>query len=75
MFLFIFYKCDDLEHLSLSLSLIIIFLQCSTVYSIVDSLSYYFRYCYILQHDQIVSGIDWSRSSNKIVTVSHDRNS
>jgi actin related protein 2/3 complex subunit 1A/1B len=28
-----------------------------------------------LQHDQIISGIDWSRSSNKIVTVSHDRNS
>ncbi|GJM87352.1 hypothetical protein PR202_ga03298 [Eleusine coracana subsp. coracana] len=27
------------------------------------------------KHDQIVSGIDWSRSSNKIVTVSHDRNS
>ncbi|KAG8072922.1 hypothetical protein GUJ93_ZPchr0006g44222 [Zizania palustris] len=27
------------------------------------------------KHDQIVSGIDWGRSSNKIVTVSHDRNS
>ncbi|CAD6248975.1 unnamed protein product [Miscanthus lutarioriparius] len=27
------------------------------------------------KHDQIVSGIDWSKSSNKIVTVSHDRNS
>ncbi|KAK4487114.1 hypothetical protein RD792_006429, partial [Penstemon davidsonii] len=26
-------------------------------------------------HDQIVSGIDWSIRSNKIVTVSHDRNS
>ncbi|ESQ51643.1 hypothetical protein EUTSA_v10017625mg, partial [Eutrema salsugineum] len=26
-------------------------------------------------HDQIVSGIDWSSTSNKIVTVSHDRNS
>ncbi|XP_073314066.1 actin-related protein 2/3 complex subunit 1A-like [Primulina huaijiensis] len=31
---------------------------------------------HVLQkHDQIVSGIDWSRSSNRIVTVSHDRNS
>ncbi|KAJ0230176.1 Actin-related protein 2/3 complex subunit 1B [Hirschfeldia incana] len=27
------------------------------------------------KHDQIVSGIDWSSNSNKIVTVSHDRNS
>uniref|UniRef100_A0ACD5ZDY5 Uncharacterized protein n=1 Tax=Avena sativa TaxID=4498 RepID=A0ACD5ZDY5_AVESA len=27
------------------------------------------------KHDQIVSGIDWGRSTNKIVTVSHDRNS
>ncbi|WVZ73137.1 hypothetical protein U9M48_021482 [Paspalum notatum var. saurae] len=27
------------------------------------------------KHDQIVSGIDWSKSSNKIVSVSHDRNS
>ncbi|KAJ8509944.1 hypothetical protein OPV22_000378 [Ensete ventricosum] len=27
------------------------------------------------KHDQIVSGIDWSIRSNKIVTVSHDRNS
>ncbi|KAL7151714.1 hypothetical protein ABFS83_04G050000 [Erythranthe nasuta] len=27
------------------------------------------------KHDQIVSGIDWSASSNRIVTVSHDRNS
>lgn len=31
---------------------------------------------YILQkHDQLVSGIDWGTRSNKIVTVSHDRNS
>ncbi|XP_068659919.1 actin-related protein 2/3 complex subunit 1A-like [Aristolochia californica] len=31
---------------------------------------------HILQkHDQIISGIDWSVKSNKIVTVSHDRNS
>lgn len=31
---------------------------------------------HILQkHDQIVSGIDWSARSNRIVTVSHDRNS
>ncbi|KAL9676820.1 hypothetical protein QQ045_005040 [Rhodiola kirilowii] len=31
---------------------------------------------HILQkHDQIVSGIDWSSMSNRIVTVSHDRNS
>lgn len=31
---------------------------------------------HVLQkHDQIVSGIDWSASSNRIVTVSHDRNS
>ncbi|XP_021898322.1 actin-related protein 2/3 complex subunit 1B-like [Carica papaya] len=31
---------------------------------------------HILQkHDQIVSGIDWSANSNRIVTVSHDRNS
>ncbi|KAL8133471.1 actin-related protein 2/3 complex subunit 1A-like [Apium graveolens] len=31
---------------------------------------------HVLQkHDQIVSGIDWSMSSNRIVTVSHDRNS
>ncbi|KAA8525018.1 hypothetical protein F0562_011344 [Nyssa sinensis] len=31
---------------------------------------------HILQkHDQIVSGIDWSVRSNRIVTVSHDRNS
>ncbi|KAF3589140.1 hypothetical protein F2Q69_00029779 [Brassica cretica] len=28
-----------------------------------------------VMHDQIVSGIDWSSKSNKIVTVSHDRNS
>ncbi|KAL8151126.1 hypothetical protein V2J09_020934 [Rumex salicifolius] len=27
------------------------------------------------QHDQIVSAIDWSKNSNRIVTVSHDRNS
>ncbi|KAF3335470.1 actin-related protein 2/3 complex subunit 1B-like protein [Carex littledalei] len=27
------------------------------------------------KHDQIVCGIDWSVKSNKIVTVSHDRNS
>ncbi|XP_052178623.1 actin-related protein 2/3 complex subunit 1A isoform X3 [Diospyros lotus] len=26
-------------------------------------------------HDQIVSGIDWSARSNRLVTVSHDRNS
>lgn len=31
---------------------------------------------HVLQkHDQIVSGIDWSTTSNRIVTVSHDRNS
>ncbi|XP_059663308.1 actin-related protein 2/3 complex subunit 1A-like isoform X1 [Cornus florida] len=31
---------------------------------------------HILQkHDQIVSGVDWSIRSNRIVTVSHDRNS
>ncbi|KAL6286897.1 hypothetical protein ACE6H2_011287 [Prunus campanulata] len=31
---------------------------------------------HVLQkHDQIVSGIDWSARSNKIVTASHDRNS
>uniref|UniRef100_A0A5B7AXB9 Actin-related protein 2/3 complex subunit n=1 Tax=Davidia involucrata TaxID=16924 RepID=A0A5B7AXB9_DAVIN len=31
---------------------------------------------HVLQkHDQIVSGIDWSIRSNRIVTVSHDRNS
>jgi actin related protein 2/3 complex subunit 1A/1B len=31
---------------------------------------------HVLQkHDQIVSGIDWSMKSNRIVTVSHDRNS
>ncbi|KAL5732217.1 Actin-related protein 2/3 complex subunit 1A [Ranunculus cassubicifolius] len=31
---------------------------------------------HVLQkHDQIISGIDWSLSSNRIVTVSHDRNS
>ncbi|KAL8481066.1 hypothetical protein ACS0TY_027014 [Phlomoides rotata] len=31
---------------------------------------------HVLQkHDQIVSGIDWSSRSNRIVTVSHDRNS
>lgn len=31
---------------------------------------------HVLQkHDQIVSGIDWSRRSDQIVTVSHDRNS
>lgn len=31
---------------------------------------------HVLQkHDQIVSGVDWSKSSNRIVTVSHDRNS
>ncbi|KAI8551240.1 hypothetical protein RHMOL_Rhmol06G0169500 [Rhododendron molle] len=27
------------------------------------------------KHDQIISGIDWSIRSNRIVTVSHDRNS
>ncbi|WJX86527.1 Actin-related protein 2/3 complex subunit 1A [Trifolium repens] len=26
-------------------------------------------------HDQVISGIDWSARSNKIVTASHDRNS
>ncbi|KAF2568972.1 hypothetical protein F2Q68_00027747 [Brassica cretica] len=31
--------------------------------------------CSAFGHDQIVSGIDWSSKSNKIVTVSHDRNS
>ncbi|KAL4190610.1 hypothetical protein AMTRI_Chr07g76580 [Amborella trichopoda] len=31
---------------------------------------------HVLQkHDQIVSGVDWGSRSNKIVTVSHDRNS
>ncbi|KAJ9563235.1 hypothetical protein OSB04_008395 [Centaurea solstitialis] len=31
---------------------------------------------HVLQkHDQIIAGIDWSKSSNRIVTVSHDRNS
>ncbi|XP_044466010.1 actin-related protein 2/3 complex subunit 1B-like [Mangifera indica] len=31
---------------------------------------------HVLQkHDQIVSGMDWSARSNRIVTVSHDRNS
>nr|KYP47643.1 Actin-related protein 2/3 complex subunit 1 [Cajanus cajan] len=31
---------------------------------------------YVLQkHDQVISGIDWSRRSNRIVTASHDRNS
>lgn len=29
----------------------------------------------LCKHDQIISGIDWSMRSNKIVTVSHDRNS
>ncbi|KAJ4982022.1 hypothetical protein NE237_032859 [Protea cynaroides] len=29
----------------------------------------------LYKHDQIVSGIDWSAKSNKLVTVSHDRNS
>ncbi|KAL0443787.1 UNVERIFIED_CONTAM: Actin-related protein 2/3 complex subunitB [Sesamum latifolium] len=27
------------------------------------------------KHDQIVSGVDWGTESNRIVTVSHDRNS
>ncbi|CAL0309727.1 unnamed protein product [Lupinus luteus] len=31
---------------------------------------------HVLQkHDQVISGIDWSRRSNRIVTASHDRNS
>lgn len=30
---------------------------------------------FVGQHDQIISGIDWSSRSNRIVTVSHDRNS
>ncbi|CAK9308566.1 unnamed protein product [Citrullus colocynthis] len=31
---------------------------------------------YVLQkHDQLISGIDWSVRSNRIVTASHDRNS
>ncbi|KAK4438904.1 Actin-related protein 2/3 complex subunitB [Sesamum alatum] len=31
---------------------------------------------HVLQkHDQIVSGVDWGTESNRIVTVSHDRNS
>ncbi|KAM7271641.1 hypothetical protein ACFE04_030855 [Oxalis oulophora] len=31
---------------------------------------------HVLQkHDQLVSGIDWSTKTNRIVTVSHDRNS
>lgn len=29
----------------------------------------------LYKHDQIISGIDWSLISNKIVTASHDRNS
>ncbi|KAI0510073.1 actin-related protein 2/3 complex subunit 1B [Dendrobium catenatum] len=29
----------------------------------------------LFKHDQIISGIDWSLRSNKIVTASHDRNS
>lgn len=31
--------------------------------------------CYLVQHEQLVSGIDWAPKSNKIVTCSHDRNS
>ncbi|XP_054797661.1 actin-related protein 2/3 complex subunit 1A-like [Prosopis cineraria] len=27
------------------------------------------------KHDQIISGIDWSTRTNRIVTASHDRNS
>ncbi|KAK7333589.1 hypothetical protein VNO80_30364 [Phaseolus coccineus] len=31
---------------------------------------------HVLQkHDQVISGIDWSARSNRIVTASHDRNS
>ncbi|XP_074290064.1 actin-related protein 2/3 complex subunit 1B-like [Silene latifolia] len=29
----------------------------------------------LMKHDQVVCGIDWSSKTNKIVTVSHDRNS
>jgi actin related protein 2/3 complex subunit 1A/1B len=29
----------------------------------------------LVQHEQLVSGIDWAPKSNKIVTCSHDRNS
>lgn len=36
---------------------------------------YSFSFLFLSQHDQIISGIDWSIRSNRIVTVSHDRNS
>jgi actin related protein 2/3 complex subunit 1A/1B len=29
---------------------------------------------FIFQHDLLVSGLDWSPASNKIVSCSHDRN-
>ena len=28
----------------------------------------------LLQHDQVVTGIDWAPNSNRIVSCSHDRN-
>ncbi|CAH8301853.1 unnamed protein product [Eruca vesicaria subsp. sativa] len=44
--------------------------------TLMDSLNLPYKFSLnLLQHDQIVSGIDWSSKSNKIVTVSHDRNS
>eukprot|EP01018_Ginkgo_biloba_P030569 Gb_19067 [translate_table: standard] len=40
-----------------------------------DGSSIWDRIQILQKHDQLVSGIDWSRRTNKIVTVSHDRNS
>lgn len=42
---------------------------------IVSIMSQQFFHFVLKQHDQIVSGIDWSPRSNRIVTASHDRNS
>nr|XP_009603259.2 actin-related protein 2/3 complex subunit 1A-like [Nicotiana tomentosiformis] len=55
----------------------IIISQCYVLFSFhFTTFSFICFLCFLmLQHDQIVSGIDWSSRSNKIVTVSHDRNS
>ncbi|XP_057861255.1 actin-related protein 2/3 complex subunit 1A [Cryptomeria japonica] len=40
-----------------------------------DGSSIWNRIHILQKHDQLISGIDWGMRSNKIVTVSHDRNS
>lgn len=68
-----FVGLSDCHFDSLHTHIIIIFFLDVFLFFTLLFLSNFFIFFY--QHDQVISGIDWSARSNRIVTSSHDRNS